>query len=65
MSEPCDQHDDCCITLANVRRPPSNGVVDQNDVDICVRPIVFSLDLLWELVLALTHETYSRRNPKG
>jgi hypothetical protein len=65
VSEPCDHHEDPCITLANVRRPPANGVVDQNDIDICVRPIVFSLDLLWELVLALTHETYSRRTPKG
>lgn len=65
VSEPCDRHDDPCITLANVRRPPTNGVVDQNDIDICVRPIVFSMDLLWELVLALTHETYSRRTAKG
>jgi len=65
VSEPCDQFNDCCITLANVRRPPSDGVLDQNDIDICVRPIVFSLDLLWELVLGLTHETSSRRSAKG
>jgi hypothetical protein len=65
VSEPCDQFDDPCITLANIRRPPADGVVDENDIDICVRPIVFSLDLLWELVLDLTHETYSRRTAKS
>jgi len=65
VSAPCDECEDPCITLANIRRPQAGGTLDANDIDISVRPVVFSLDLLWELVLALTHETQSRRTGKS
>jgi hypothetical protein len=64
VSAPCDEHSDPCITLANVRRPPSDRPLELSDIDISVRPIVYSLDLLWELVLSLTHDTQSRRTGK-
>lgn len=65
VSAPCDEHSDSCITLANIRRPVAGGTLELSDIDISVRPIVYSLDLLWELVLALTHETQSRRTGKN
>jgi len=64
VSEPCDEHIECCITLGNIRRPPSDRRLELNDIDIAVRPIVYSLDLLWELVLSLTHEPQGRRTGK-
>lgn len=65
VSAPCDEHTDSCITLANIHRPASGSTLELSDIDISVRPIVYSLDLLWELVLALTHETQSRRSGKN
>lgn len=65
VSAPCDDCEDPCITLGNIRRPQAGGRLDATDIDISVRPVVFSLDLLWELVLALTHETQSRRTGKN
>jgi hypothetical protein len=65
VSAPCDDCEDPCITLGNIRRPQGGGTLDANDIDISVRPVVFSLDLLWELVLALTHEAQSRRTGKS
>ena len=65
VSAPCDEHSDSCITLANIHRPAAGATLELSDIDISVRPIVYSLDLLWELVLALTHETQSRRTGKN
>jgi hypothetical protein len=65
VSAPCDEHTDSCITLANIHRPAAGSTLELSDIDISVRPIVYSLDLLWELVLALTHETQSRRSGKN
>lgn len=64
VSAPCEEDSECCITLANVRRPSAGGTVELADIDMSVRPIVYSLDLLWELVLTLTHETQGRRTGK-
>jgi len=65
VSAPCDEHSDSCITLANIHRPAAGATLELSDIDISVRPIVYSLDVLWELVLALTHETQSRRSGKN
>ncbi len=57
ISESCpDVPDDCCIPLANVRILPGDQGhgCDQNNIDITIRPIVFTNDLLYELALALT-----------
>ncbi len=61
VSEPCDHCTDSCITLANIRRPAAGDTVELADIEISVRPLVYSPDLLWQLVLALTHEARNRR----
>ena len=60
VSAPCKECGDTCITLANIRRPTGDGRVESTDIDISVRPIVYTLDLLWELITALSHETQNR-----
>ncbi|MEZ5351533.1 MAG: hypothetical protein R2762_02770 [Bryobacteraceae bacterium] len=62
VSAPCESESETCITLANIRR---GATVELSDIDISARPIVYSLDLLWQLVVALTHETQSRRSGKN
>ena len=65
VSLPCDC-DPCpgCITLANIRLPDAGTTLELSNIDIAVRPIVYGLDVLWELVLALSHETQARRGGK-
>lgn len=65
VSMPCDcDTGPGCITLANIRLPAAERTLELSDIDIAVRPIVYGLDVLWELVLALSHETQSRRGGK-
>jgi hypothetical protein len=65
VSAPCDcQSGSSCITLANIHLPAGDKTVEPSDIDISVRPIVYGLDLLWELVLSLSHETPNRRTGK-
>ena len=65
VSMPCDcDSGPGCITLANIRLPAADKTLELSDIDISVRPIVYGLDVLWELVLALSHETQSRRGGK-
>jgi hypothetical protein len=54
--------DDPCICLANVRIPDT-GEYDPADIDITVRPIVYTNDLLFEIILALTCAEQSQ--PRG
>lgn len=66
VSAPCDcDTGPACITLANIRLPEAGKPLTLSNIDIAVRPIVYSLDLLWELILALSHDTPSRRNGKN
>jgi hypothetical protein len=44
---------DCCIPLANIRVPDPGQTYDANSIDINPRPIEFSNDLLYEMILAL------------
>ena len=51
FDDPCP---DCCIPLANIRVPDPGKPYDQTqDVDISVRPIVYTNDLLYEIILAM------------
>lgn len=51
LDDPCP---DCCIPLANIRVPDAGTPYDQNqNVDISVRPIVYTNDLLYEMILAI------------
>lgn len=65
VSSPCDcDGGPGCITLANIHLPAADKTLELSDIDIAVRPIVYGLDLLWELLLALSHETPTRRGGK-
>ena len=65
VSAPCDCDDGPgCITLANIHLPVAGATLELADIDISVRPIVYGLDVLWELLLALSHETPARRGGK-
>jgi len=65
VSMPCDcDTGPGCITLANIQLPAADGTLELADIDIAVRPIVYGPDVLWELVLALSHETQGRRGGK-
>jgi hypothetical protein len=44
---------DCCIPLANVRIPDAGQNYDPKGIDITVRPICYTNDLLYELILAM------------
>jgi hypothetical protein len=48
--------EDTCVPLANIRIPES-GLPHPNDIDITIRPIVYSNDLLWELIAGLVNES--------
>ena len=64
VSQPCEEPRDPCITLANIKRPYAGADLASGDIDASVRPIVYTLDLLWQLILSLTHETQNRRTGK-
>ncbi len=55
VSEPCVCPPlDCCIPLANVKRPQPGGSLAGPDIDINIRPIVYGSDLLYQILLAIT-----------
>src|SRR5688572_16130081 len=51
---------DACIPLANVRLPRGRGRCESGDIDISVRPIVYTNDLLFELICGLLNEWQPR-----
>ncbi len=52
ITNPClKPPDDCCIPLANVRIPDA-GQIDPSNIDITIRPIVYTNDVLYQLILA-------------
>lgn len=52
---------DPCITLADVRLTDGDTPLAAPDVDVCVRPIVFTNKLLYEIIVGLAGEESSRR----
>ena len=50
---------DGCIPLANVRLPRGNRC-ESEDIDISVRPIVYTNDLLFELIVGVMNEWQPR-----
>ncbi|SRR5713101_215908 len=50
LDDPCP---DCCIPLANIRVPVYGTPYDPADIDISMRPLCYSNDLLYEIILAL------------
>ena len=57
VSEGCSEPaDDPCIPLANVCLPADGDRCDDDRIDITVRPIVYTNDLLFEILLSLLIE---------
>jgi len=55
VSKPCPPcPDDPCIPLANVRVPLDGAKLDQGQINIAIRPIVYMADLLYDLLICLT-----------
>jgi hypothetical protein len=52
-----DLPSDLCIPLANIRLPEGNGMLEASDIDIGPRPIVYSNDLLFDIILGLVDQT--------
>jgi hypothetical protein len=60
VSQGCPEPpDDPCIVLANVRLPLPGAQCAEADIDITVRPIVYTNDLLFEIIIGLL------RDPQG
>jgi hypothetical protein len=49
-NDPCP---DCCIPLANILIPAAGQGYDQGNIDISCRPLVYTLDMLYEMILAM------------
>jgi hypothetical protein len=61
VSNPCPAPpDDCCIPLANIRIPDAGGSYEQTNIDITIRPIVYTNDLLYQLMLAFMNQGQSQ-----
>jgi len=55
-----DGNGDCCIPLANIRLPNGDDPVQITDIDIGVRPIVYSNDMLFDVLLAFAGDLPAR-----
>jgi hypothetical protein len=64
VSQPCASSLEPCIPLANVKRPHAGDSIDGADIDISIRPVVFTLDLLFQLIAGLTGDYQGRRGGK-
>jgi hypothetical protein len=63
-SKPCwSPPDDCCLPLANVHIPAANQHYKSTNIDITVRPIVYTNDMLYDLMLAWMNQGQSQ--PRG
>ncbi|MBZ5529849.1 MAG: hypothetical protein LAO20_00330 [Acidobacteriia bacterium] len=63
VSRPCPNLcDHCCIPLANIKLPDQGAKLEQSGIDIAVRPVVYTNDLLYGLIIAgmNTDQTQSR-----
>jgi hypothetical protein len=49
-----------CIPLANIRVSGGGHACDEENIDIYIRPIVYSNDLLYEILLSILTEHYQR-----
>ena len=64
VSQPCRScAEDPCITLANVCLPVEGAQPSDEDIDITVRPIVYTNDLLFEIIVGLLRD--EENPPRG
>jgi hypothetical protein len=52
----CSSIDDCCIPLANIQIPVQPSTYTANSIDISIRPLVYTADMLYELLLACMNQ---------
>jgi hypothetical protein len=65
VTKPCDMPpEDPCIPLANVRRRKGDRELLSTDIDISVRPVVYTLDLLFQIILCTLGDNGVRRGGK-
>jgi len=66
VSSPCpDCPDDPCIALANVHLPDPGKTLQSDSIDIAVRPIVYTNDLLHDLLICLTSKPATQEHARG
>jgi hypothetical protein len=66
VSAPCPPcPDDPCIPLANVRVPDKGVAFTVDDIDIAVRYIVFTADLMHDLLVCLTNKSTAADYSRG
>lgn len=58
--ECADVTGDCCIPLANIAVPQSGGAIQSTDIDIAIRPIVYTNDMLLDIMLAMSGDVPAR-----
>jgi hypothetical protein len=51
---------DCCIPLANVRKPDGETAITERGIDITVRPIVYTNRMLFDLICNLASDRNNR-----
>jgi hypothetical protein len=57
VSQPCPEvPEECCLPLANIKRPRGDNEISDRDIQIWVRYIVFTNDLLYELIHGVVWE---------
>jgi len=60
VTRPCRRlPDDCCIVLANIRVAEHDEQYEPDDIDINVRPIVYTLPVLYQLIRSLVESDES------
>ncbi|NIE61729.1 MULTISPECIES: hypothetical protein [unclassified Burkholderia] len=66
VSAPCRAcPDNPCIVLANVQLPQPGAMLQSEQIDITVRPLVFGLDLLHDLLVCLTNKMPNQDTARG
>jgi hypothetical protein len=66
VSAPCAPcPDDPCIPLANVVVPAKGSTLQAEQIDIAVRPIVYTNDLLHDLLICLTNKSSGQDHYRG
>jgi hypothetical protein len=58
---PCpDPCADCCINLANIRIPAAGQIYSKDNLDVTIRPVVYTNDMLYELIVAWMQQGQSQ-----
>ncbi len=64
ISQPCADPEGSCVVLAEINLPDGNGPITSAMINPVVRPLVYSNELLFELLLCLSKQTAPKPAPK-